>query len=435
MFTNMKYTGHLLALASVASAHYTFSKIAVNGEVQGSDWTYIREHTRGYMPTKVQEILENDFRCQPGGDSGANTQVLAVNAGDEVDFQGAFGMTSIEHPGPAQVYFSKAPGDDVQSYAGDGDWFKVREALLCSSPAAGADLTKEAWCTWGEDGIKFEVPSNIPSGQYLVRVEHIPLHGAQGSPDGAEYYYSCGQLEVTGSSGEIPAETGQIPGMIQPDDEAVIFNIWTGASEYSPFPGTPLIEGGTQWGSADGTSDAVTGGSGGGSTTQAQSASASTSSSDDESAADTSYSAPQESPAADATYGSDSATSSSAPQESAAAADSYGSESESSYDAPQESAPATGSYGSESAPSYSAPATSSAAPSTPSTTASAGSSYEAPPNSYEAPSSPPATSQPSWSGSSDNDGSWWSQGNDQGGFWKGAWGSPAGRARRTVKSM
>lgn len=124
MFTNMKYTGHLLALASVASAHYTFSKISVNGEVQGSDWTYIREHTRGYMPTKGQEILENDFRCQPGGDSGANTQVLTVNAGDEVDFQGAFGMTSIEHPGPAQVYFSKAPGDDVQSYVGQAFFFK-----------------------------------------------------------------------------------------------------------------------------------------------------------------------------------------------------------------------------------------------------------------------------------------------------------------------
>ncbi|KAI7542645.1 hypothetical protein KC331_g7852 [Hortaea werneckii] len=414
MFTNMKYTGHLLALASVASAHYTFSKIAVNGEVQGSDWTYIREHTRGYMPTQGQEILENDFRCQPGGDSGTNTQVLTVNAGDEVDFQGAFGMTSIEHPGPAQVYFSKAPGDDVQSYAGDGDWFKVREALLCSSPAAGADLKTDAWCTWGEDGISFEVPSNIPSGQYLVRVEHIPLHGAQGSPDGAEYYYSCGQLEVTGSTGEIPAETGQIPGMIQPDDEAVIFNIWTGATEYSPFPGTPLIEGGTQWGSADGTSDAVTGGSGGGSTSQTQSASTSTSSSEDESAADTSYSTSQES---------------------SAAADSYGSGSETSYDASQESSPATGSYGSESAPSYSAPATSSAAPYIPSSTASAGSSYEAPPNSYEAPSSPPATTEPSWSGSADDGGSWWSQGNDQGGFWKGAWGSPAGRARRAVKSM
>ncbi|GAB1736085.1 hypothetical protein NU219Hw_g6136t1 [Hortaea werneckii] len=432
MFTNKKYAGHLLALASAASAHYTFSKIAVNGEVQGSDWTYIREHTRGYMPTKGQEILENDFRCQPGGDSGANTQVLTVNAGDEVDFQGAFGMTSIEHPGPAQVYFSKAPGDDVQSYAGDGDWFKVREALLCSSPAAGADLKTDAWCTWGEDGISFEVPSNIPSGQYLVRVEHIPLHGAQGSPDGAEYYYSCGQLEVTGSSGEIPAETGQIPGMIQPDDEAVIFNIWTGATEYSPFPGTPLIEGGTQWGSADGTSDAVTGGSGGGSASQTQSASTSTSSSEDGSAADTSYSASQESSAAEGTYGSESATSSSYPQESSAAADSG---SEGTYGAPQASAPATGSYGSDSAPSYSAPATSSAAPYTPSATGSTGSSYEAPPNSYEAPSSPPATTEPSWSGPSENAGSWWTQGNDQGGFWKGAWGSPAGRARRAVKSM
>jgi hypothetical protein len=89
----------LVSLLACANAHYTFDKLEVNGVQQGDGWTYVREHTRGYMPTKGDEILENDFRCQPGGDSGANTDVYTVKGGDTVKLLGAFGMTSIEHPG------------------------------------------------------------------------------------------------------------------------------------------------------------------------------------------------------------------------------------------------------------------------------------------------------------------------------------------------
>ena len=95
----MKTTASVLALAAAAHAHYTFDKLQVNGQQVGQGRQYIREHTRGYMPTKGQQILENDFRCQPGGDSGANTDVYTVGTGDKVSFLGAFGMTSIEHPG------------------------------------------------------------------------------------------------------------------------------------------------------------------------------------------------------------------------------------------------------------------------------------------------------------------------------------------------
>ena len=51
------------------------------------------------MPTKGNDILSNDFRCQPGGESGARTSVYTVKAGDKVSLLGAFGMRNIEHPG------------------------------------------------------------------------------------------------------------------------------------------------------------------------------------------------------------------------------------------------------------------------------------------------------------------------------------------------
>ena len=95
----MHFSTCLLALASTAAAHYTFNRLEVNGQQVGKDWQYVREHTRGYMPTKGDEILSNDFRCQPGGESGANTDVYTVKGGDKVSLLGAFGMNSIEHPG------------------------------------------------------------------------------------------------------------------------------------------------------------------------------------------------------------------------------------------------------------------------------------------------------------------------------------------------
>nr|OQO27215.1 hypothetical protein B0A51_05310 [Rachicladosporium sp. CCFEE 5018] len=246
-----------LALLSTATAHYTFDRLQVNGAQVGKSWQYIRSHTRGYMPTKGNDILSNDFRCQPGS-SGSNTDVYTVKPGDKVSFLGAYGVTSIEHPGPAQVYMSKAPSGSVKEYDGSGDWFKVREALFCSNPGNDGAL-KAAWCTWGQPGIEFEIPDRLPNGEYLVRVEHIPLHGAQGKPGGAEFYYSCGQLKIEGASSSawLPTRTAKIPGMIQPDDAAVTFNIWTTVKSYPFSPGSELIIGGTTWGTADGSSKGV----------------------------------------------------------------------------------------------------------------------------------------------------------------------------------
>jgi hypothetical protein len=148
--------------------------------------------------------------------------------------------------------------DDVKSADGSGDWFKVRDSLFCANPGNDGALTK-SWCEWGQPGIEFVVPDTIPDGEYLVRVEHIPLHGAQGTSTGAEYYYSCGQLKVEGSTVDtMPAfDTIKIPGGVQPDDPAVEFNIWTQVSSYPYTVGPELIPGGTTWGSADGSSAEV----------------------------------------------------------------------------------------------------------------------------------------------------------------------------------
>lgn len=70
---------------------------------------------------------------------------------------------------------SRAPGD-VKQYQGDGDWFKVYEDIICGpmNPLHDSD-----WCSWGKANVEFTIPADTPPGQYLVRVEHIAIHGAE----------------------------------------------------------------------------------------------------------------------------------------------------------------------------------------------------------------------------------------------------------------
>lgn len=60
--------------------------------------------------------------------------------------------------------------------------------------------------------VTFTVPRNLPSGQYLVRMEAIALHVAQ-SFGGAQFYISCGQVEVTGGGSGTPGPLVSIPGV------------------------------------------------------------------------------------------------------------------------------------------------------------------------------------------------------------------------------
>lgn len=230
--------------AAAASAHYTFDRIAINGQETGNSWQHIMENTRAekYMPTKFINSfgttpLDSDFRCNQGAFTNqGNVQVVDVAAGSEMSFLLAYGAT-MQHPGPSQVYMSQAPGS-VAQYDGSGDWFKIHQTGVCNN---GGDLTTDAWCTWDQDRITFTIPSSTPSGEYLVRAEHIGLHGAHVGE--AEFYYSCALVNVVNGGDGLPGPTVQIPGVYQQDDEAVNFSVWGGGSDYPLIPGPEVWQG------------------------------------------------------------------------------------------------------------------------------------------------------------------------------------------------
>jgi hypothetical protein len=237
-----------LALTPAASAHYVFDKLIVNGQITGS-FEYVRANTRRiiYMPTKFLESdsitpLDNDFRCNEGSFTNAGkTKTATVAAGDTIGVQLWYGAT-MQHPGPIQVYMSKAPGLASQ-YDGSGDWFKIHQETVCGSTSDGLQDTD--WCTWDKDRVTFRIPPDTPPGEYLVRPEHIALHGAHGGH--AEFYFSCAQIKVTGSGNGTPGPTVKIPGVYDNTEPGIRFNIY-GARDYPHKPGPAVWTGGSNGG-------------------------------------------------------------------------------------------------------------------------------------------------------------------------------------------
>jgi hypothetical protein len=218
------------SMMPMASAHYFFDKLIVNGEASADS---IRSNTRqtAYLPTKWKNTFDNttpdsvDFRCNVGATNKPAKGTAKVKAGDSLAMTLGVGA-KMEHPGPAQVYMSKAP-TTAGAYDGSGDWFKIHQETICNP---GGDIKKDAWCTWGKDRVSFEIPQGIPDGDYLIRSEHIGLHGAHGGE--AEFYYGCAQVTVSGGSGSIPSDTVKIPGVYKVNDPEVNFSVWSDNKNY-----------------------------------------------------------------------------------------------------------------------------------------------------------------------------------------------------------
>lgn len=70
-----------------------------------------------------------------------------------------------------------------------------------------------------------KIPSSLPSGDYLIRVEHIALHSASSS-GGAQFYLSCGQLTVTGGGSGTPGPLVAFPGAYKATDPGIMINIY-----------------------------------------------------------------------------------------------------------------------------------------------------------------------------------------------------------------
>ena len=114
-----------------------------NSDVASMFSVYPDQYPPGYQGYKLDPIIgatDPNITCgRAAFDSAPRTETADVLAGSEVGFRVSTDgkgnrnsdysqYPSFWHPGPAQIYLSRAPSDDLQSYKGDGDWFKIAYA-------------------------------------------------------------------------------------------------------------------------------------------------------------------------------------------------------------------------------------------------------------------------------------------------------------------
>ncbi|KAF3140321.1 hypothetical protein TWF703_003194 [Orbilia oligospora] len=210
----MQLTSTILLLsASLASAHYIFPALILNGQATG-DWQYVK---------KAATLTAVD--------------PLKTSTPTPCD------ATMIQKPPKQQLpmlrlaIWSDSLSQTAADFDGEGTvWFKVHE----DQPA---NTSIGIW--WPEDitEVYVKVPRCLPDGEYLLRVEHIALHNAY-QTGGAQFFLGCAQLNVTGgwvgATPSTPPTLVSFPGAYNATDPGIKLNIWAPDAISYVNPGPPV---------------------------------------------------------------------------------------------------------------------------------------------------------------------------------------------------
>ncbi|KAK3332575.1 glycoside hydrolase [Cercophora scortea] len=234
----MRFSICVLLIAATAHAHYKFPRLIIEGQPESADWVSVRKTkiSNARDNGAVSDVSSSDMRCFQGS-AGKATATIA--AGDPLGFVASSG---IMHFGPCQFYMARVPDDaDINTWEAAGNvWFKAGSisAVQTGGPLSGNEAT---WPAYHKTKVSFTVPKNVPSGKYLVRVESIALHLAQ-NPGGAQFYISCGQVNVTSGGNGTPGPLVAFPGAYKSSDPGLIWPNSPPRTSYTA-PGPAVWEG------------------------------------------------------------------------------------------------------------------------------------------------------------------------------------------------
>ncbi|KAK0201881.1 glycosyl hydrolase family 61-domain-containing protein [Desarmillaria ectypa] len=209
------------AAALLADARTVFSAVSVNGVDQG--------HAVGVrVPSSnapITDIDSNGLICNTNFIQPISDEVIKVAAGDKITAQ--FHHTSAGYVGPD-------PSDPLDPTNKGLKWFKIWQD--------GYDpVTRQ----WGSDHLfinggnaTFTIPSCLASGNYLLRAESVNLLSASFYP-GAQFFMSCAQLSISGSTAFASPATVSFPGAYTIADPGIITSIF-GLTSYTPPEATAI---------------------------------------------------------------------------------------------------------------------------------------------------------------------------------------------------
>jgi cellulase len=242
--------------AKTALGHGLVSGVTTDGQYnQGYilDYYYAKQNAGSFPDVAgwYAENLDNGFVdgteydqpniiCHKQAAPGAAT--ATVSAGGTVEFHWTSWPES--HFGPVLTYVAPCGGDCSAVDKATLKWTKIEEAAIDLTtqewPIAAMIANNNTWVT--------TVPENLLAGSYVFRHEIIAMHGA-GSPNGAQNYPQCINIEVTGSGTELPEGVVGTE-LYKPDDAGIVFNPYSTLSSYEiPGPALPDVFGGSGSGS------------------------------------------------------------------------------------------------------------------------------------------------------------------------------------------
>ncbi|KAF7966953.1 hypothetical protein HWV62_36346 [Athelia sp. TMB] len=208
-------------------AKNTFPVLVANG-VAGPQWQNVRVTTNWQDLEPVTDVTSEDISCYDSAGNGTAT-TATVAAGSTIGLNVAGNPSTLYHPGVLNVYLAKAPSTGVAGWTPTGNvWFKVYEISAVTD--GGTSIT---FPSQNLPGISFTIPKNLPSGQYLVRTEHIALHVASS--------YGGAQISVTGGGSGTPGPLVAFPGEYTGYEPGILIDI------YYPIPTTYTQPGPAVW--------------------------------------------------------------------------------------------------------------------------------------------------------------------------------------------
>ncbi|GAB1315561.1 hypothetical protein MFIFM68171_05771 [Madurella fahalii] len=216
-------------LAPGALGHNIQGILLVNGTAT-PEWKYVRDVAPHFDDSDWPEgnefpktppmldINHPNITCGRNAFAAASrTETADVLAGSEVGFRvsysasGQFGL--FYHQGPAQIYLSQAPNNDLEHYQGDGDWFKI---------AYAGPVHNNKWSITREPDFNFTIPKTTPPGRYLMRIENfMPTNQFNYS----QWYVNCAHINIIGPGGGTPTGFAKFPGTYKIDDPGIFIPI------------------------------------------------------------------------------------------------------------------------------------------------------------------------------------------------------------------
>ncbi|KAJ4992776.1 endo-beta-1,4-glucanase D 13 [Stagonosporopsis vannaccii] len=228
-----------VSAAALKPRHYVFPALG-----DTANWTSVRTTANYLTREPINNVNSPLIRCYELNPGTGAPSTQDVNAGSSLTFRIA---PNIHHPGPLQFYLARVPtGETASTWDGAGKvWFKIyaEPAIISQSPPGYPKYL--SWASLGAQSATVAIPPNTPSGEYLLRIEHVALHAAT-LPDGAQFHVACAQIRVTAGGNGVPGPLVAFPGAYTQNEKALRVNLFNGLlpgeTTYTP-PGPPVWSG------------------------------------------------------------------------------------------------------------------------------------------------------------------------------------------------